>query len=91
MCQLHSQCSILNITKLLISVQCAETNFAPLQIHQNDKVEDGAVVEGEGVHGHVTDLEWLEKGHIFISRAFKLDTISIYQMKAKYCIKVGFF
>ena len=52
------------------NVQCAETNFALVKIHQKGKVEHGAVVGSEGVHGHVIDLKWLEKGHIFISRAF---------------------
>ena len=53
-----------------MKLQCAESNFALVKIHQKGKVEHGAVVGSEGVHGHVIDLKWLEKGHIFISRAF---------------------
>ena len=54
-----------------IVLQCAETNFALVKIHQKGKVEQVAVVGSEGVYGHVIDLDWLEMGHIFFSRPFK--------------------
>ena len=34
-------------------VQCAETNFAPVRLHQNGNVVHGVLDESEAVLGHV--------------------------------------
>ena len=43
-----------------------------MKLHQNDKVEDGAVVGVEGVQGHDTDLGQLEGGHSYRSRTLTI-------------------
>ena len=51
-------------------LQCAETNLAPVQLHQKANIEHEAVVGHEAVHGHVIDLGQVEGGHALISRPF---------------------
>ena len=69
-------------------MQCAETNLAPVQLHQDANIEHEALVGREAVHGHVIDLRQVEGSHNFISRAFKAISIIAYCNYCNYCIKL---
>ena len=59
-------------------IQCAETNFALVKIHQKANIKHEAVVGHEAVHGHVIDLGQVEVGDTLISRALKTISIMIF-------------